>query len=115
MTITRNIVGLARFLFLVFTPHIRIRRGKKHSIKEAQLEKHIGPTIPFTDKEPIFCTKCHTLMCWKAKSDGDTVIVDMRGNILRMGNITVIDKDGEKGELSMKCPNGHSEVIKCRD
>jgi hypothetical protein len=115
MTITRNIVGLARFLFFILSPRIKLtKRAEKRSDKEAQLEKHIGPTVSLKDKQPVFCSKCHTLICWKAKDNGDTVVVDIHGNILHVSGITIIDKDGKRDGFSMMCPNGHREVVKCK-
>lgn len=111
MIITRNIVGLARFLFVIFSPPKRV---KKQSSKENQLKKLIGPTVSLTEAKPIFCSKCHSLVCWEGKENGDKVVVDNHKNVIRISNITIIGKNGEREGFPMRCPNGHEVLLKCK-
>lgn len=115
--IVENVVGLARFLSIVFSLLFlpRKRHVAERPVKPANgpLEEFIGPTRPLIIAEPVFCPECHVQVCLKGKDNGGTVILDNHRNIIRISNLVVVGNGGKKEDgFSTKCPNGHKVVIK---
>lgn len=120
--IIRNMVGLFRFMGLLFLLIIPVPRTAKPRTKTPQewdkprdqdkYEAIIGPSKPLIPTETVFCPKCHALVCLLSRTregiqiiQNGKVLVTVGGNI-----ITTVDGKETKG-FPIRCPNGHTVRI----
>ena len=116
--IRNNIVGLFRFIALLFSVFILPSRRigweeVGHSLETPdEYEKYKalvgGPSEPLVPTETVFCPKCHVAVTQVRHTVQGTEIIQ-HGKVLVTvgGNVTITKNGQEMKGLPMRCPNGH--------
>jgi len=115
--IKRNIVGLFRFmglLFLMLIPVPRRTKPRRESLREERdkYEAIIGPSEPLTVAETKFCPRCHVPVAQVRHTKQGTEIIQNGRVLVTVGSNVMIGKDGkETMGFPIRCPNGHTVRI----
>ncbi|MBA7676953.1 hypothetical protein ES703_85199 [subsurface metagenome] len=114
--IKRNIVGLLRFIGLLFPLFLPAPRPSKPRIETPQKwDKYvgiIGPSEPLTVAETKFCPKCHQPVCQVRRTKQGVEIIQNGRVLVTVGSNIMISKNGKKETgFPIRCPNGHTVRI----
>lgn len=117
MKIRENIVGLFKFIGLLCSMLIPVKRSSKPTTVYPQESKGLSDkykailghdSVPLTPIETKFCPKCHVATAQLRRTKRGTEIIRNGRTIITVGSNVVIGKDGkEKRGFPIKCPNGH--------
>jgi len=117
MKVRENMVGLFRFIILLFLLLLPVPRGSKRRIEtlrdkdSAKYEGIIGPNIPLIPTEPKFCPKCHALVAQVRHAKDGTEIVQRGRVLVTVGSNVTMQGGKEVKGFPIRCPNGHTVRI----
>lgn len=108
--IKRNIVGLLRFIGILFSVFILPRKPEKEVETPDEQDKYesmIGPSKPLIPIETKFCPKCHRPVAQIRHTKQGTEIIQNGKVLVMVGNVTTKVGDKETKGFPIRCPNGH--------
>lgn len=114
--IKRNIVGLFRFiglLFSLFIPAPKPGKPRTESLRVEQdkYEAIIGPSKPLIPTGTKFCPQCHVPVAQVRHTKRGTEIIQNGKVLVTVGsNVTIQDGKETRG-FPITCPNGHKVRI----
>jgi len=116
--IKRNIVGLFRFIILLFSLFRPVPRPNKPRVewdKPQDQDKYaalIGPSQPLIVGKTVFCPKCHVPVAQVRHTKHGTEIIQNGRVLVTVGSNVMIGKDDKKTTgFPIQCPNGHTVRI----
>jgi len=113
--IKENIVGLFRFICLLFSSFVFTSRRRDRETEgrgvQGKYEALIGPSEPLVPTEIKFCPRCHTPVAQVRRTKEGMQIIRQGKLLVTVGNVT-ITKDGQAMRgFPLRCPNGHTVRI----